>query len=59
MSEKGPCVICGATNYELSMGGPTICPVCDCGLIRCPECGKVIDPYKRFIPKQMAKKETR
>lgn len=27
----GPCVICGSTNYALSMGGPTICPSCDCG----------------------------
>lgn len=27
----GPCVICGGTNYELSCGGPTICPKCDCG----------------------------
>ncbi len=26
----GPCVVCGRTNYELSMGGPTICPRCDC-----------------------------
>lgn len=27
----GPCVICGGTNYELSCGGQTICPKCDCG----------------------------
>jgi hypothetical protein len=27
----GPCVYCGAVNYPLSMGGPTICPSCDCG----------------------------
>lgn len=27
----GPCVICGAVNYDMSMGGPTICPSCDCG----------------------------
>ena len=31
MTELGPCVICGATDYNLSMGGPTICPSCDCG----------------------------
>ena len=31
MAEVGPCCICGATNYSLSMGGPTICPSCDCG----------------------------
>ena len=28
---KGPCVLCGTTNYPMSMGGPTICPACDCG----------------------------
>jgi hypothetical protein len=30
-SELGPCVICGDVGYELSMGGPSICPSCDCG----------------------------
>lgn len=29
--QSGPCVICGDTNYNLSCGGPTICPKCDCG----------------------------
>lgn len=29
--QSGPCVVCGATNYSLSYGGPTICPACDCG----------------------------
>jgi hypothetical protein len=28
---RGPCVICGATGYPLSLGGPEICPSCDCG----------------------------
>lgn len=27
----GPCVICGAMDYELSCGGPSICPKCDAG----------------------------
>lgn len=27
----GPCVVCGITNYSLSVGGPSICPKCDCG----------------------------
>lgn len=27
----GPCIICGDTGYNLSTGGPTICPPCDCG----------------------------
>jgi hypothetical protein len=27
----GPCVICGDVGYELSIGGPSICPSCDCG----------------------------
>ena len=31
MLQAGPCVICGGTNYNLSCGGPTICPKCDCG----------------------------
>ena len=29
--QLGPCVVCGETNYPLSMGGPTICPACDIG----------------------------
>ena len=29
--QKGPCVCCGITDYPLSMGGPDICPKCDCG----------------------------
>jgi hypothetical protein len=29
--QPGPCVICGDTDYDLSCGGPTICPKCDCG----------------------------
>lgn len=29
--QRCPCILCGATNYALSMGGPTICPSCDCG----------------------------
>ena len=28
----GPCMVCGATNYSNSMGGPMICPSCDCGM---------------------------
>jgi len=31
MSIHGPCVVCGKIDYELSCGGPTICPACDCG----------------------------
>lgn len=26
-----PCQVCGAENYPPSMGGPGICPACDCG----------------------------
>lgn len=29
---QGPCIMCGATNYSLSYGGPNICPSCDCGI---------------------------
>lgn len=28
--QAGPCALCGETNYSLSMGGPAICPSCDC-----------------------------
>lgn len=28
----GPCIVCGKTNYPNSMGGPGICPSCDCGI---------------------------
>lgn len=30
MIQPGPCALCGAMNYPLSYGGPTICPPCDC-----------------------------
>lgn len=29
--QSGPCAICGDTDYNLSCGGPSICPKCDCG----------------------------
>ena len=32
MTQPGPCVLCGVTDYPLSMGGPGICPTCDCGV---------------------------
>lgn len=28
----GPCILCGTANYPASMGGPAICPPCDCGV---------------------------
>lgn len=28
---SGPCIYCGSINYAPSMGGPSICPSCDCG----------------------------
>lgn len=31
MSQPGPCKVCGKTNYPSSLGGPDICPECDCG----------------------------
>ena len=30
-NEKTSCLLCGDTDYELSFGGPRICPACDCG----------------------------
>ncbi len=29
--QDGPCKSCGIKGYGLSMGGPAICPACDCG----------------------------
>ena len=37
--QAGPCIMCGATNYSMSFGGPSICPSCDCGID--PEIGKL------------------
>lgn len=31
MIQAGPCCLCGDANYELSLGGPGICPACDAG----------------------------
>lgn len=31
MAGLGPCIFCGAVDYPMSVGGPTICPACDCG----------------------------
>jgi hypothetical protein len=28
---SGPCVICGAIDYSVSLDAPDICPACDCG----------------------------
>ncbi len=29
--QEGPCTLCGLRGYDLSMGGPAICPACDVG----------------------------
>lgn len=34
--QSGPCKLCGATNYPLSMGGPDICCACDTGYTTSP-----------------------
>jgi hypothetical protein len=34
-----PCTLCGAIDYPLSLGGPYICPSCDCGIS--PEVSKL------------------
>lgn len=36
--QRGPCVHCGGFNYNLSMGGPAVCPACDIG--KNPNCEK-------------------
>jgi len=45
-----PCRICGKVNYATSMGGPGICPTCDCGLP--PNHGKPIffEPHQPILP---------
>lgn len=48
----GPCIICGDTNYNLSMGGPTICPPCDCGdfgIRRAKRQAKIIELLRKEI----------
>lgn len=49
--QSGPCVVCGAINYPLSMGGPQICPACDCGLVpaTCPSCGAKFHIHEPFF----------
>ena len=42
--QPGPCVVCGGTNYPLSMGGPSLCPACDTGASSNPQrCRKLRD----------------
>jgi hypothetical protein len=48
MSIKGPCIICGATDYGLSLGGPTICPACDCGGVSPQRLRAQTDEIKRL-----------
>lgn len=42
---SGPCIVCGLRDYPLSMGGPGICPACDCG----HSGPKVVETLKRRI----------
>jgi len=35
--ETAPCIICGESVIEASVGGTVICPWCDCG--KCRYCG--------------------
>jgi hypothetical protein len=42
-------MICGATNYALSLGGPGICPNCDCGTFNGPAMAqKYVDARERI-----------
>lgn len=42
-TQPGPCIICGAIDYPLSVGGPTICPRCDCGKVAFTKVGGLTD----------------
>lgn len=47
--QNGPCVVCGKENYPLSVGGPSICPACDCGVelkIRLKTCREQIKQFQ-------------
>jgi hypothetical protein len=41
--QPGPCVVCGEKNYPLSLGGPDICPACDCGMLPAPRLRQQIE----------------
>jgi hypothetical protein len=41
----GPCVVCGDRDYPSSLGGPQICPACDCG----------VDPKRRKCEAKLSK----
>lgn len=45
----GPCCVCGATNYPLSIGGPSICPACDCGIQLAPSLRATIAAQQQEI----------
>ena len=47
--ERGPCVLCGATNYPLSCGGPSICPSCDCGASANPVQHRLLQDQIRLL----------
>ena len=32
--ENTPCIVCGLSVGEASMGGTVVCPACDCGVYR-------------------------
>jgi hypothetical protein len=57
VKQAGPCVICGATGYELSMGGPTICPSCDCGPLRPSDVRKLREAYEVLLAENARLKE--
>jgi hypothetical protein len=45
----GPCEMCGATNYAMSYGGPSICPACDCGRTNPIQQAKYISKLKEQL----------
>ena len=53
---SGPCKVCGDVNYDLSFGGPDVCPACDC-LPPCPRCKILIEKIKRLTQAEEIKNE--
>src|SRR5512140_1886133 len=50
---NGPCVVCGATNYPLSLGGPDICPSCDCGPPNPKQVRELGEAYNKLFAESM------
>lgn len=52
MIQPGPCILCDAKNYPLSMGGPTLCPACDTGFTQSPAGIKALRAQVELLQKE-------